>query len=77
MSGLIIDPDAELKFTLSKSEATPRCVLTLKHPGTTDDHMAFKVSKGISKFFDVRHRRDCTSRLRIASLRFVFSGLSR
>jgi len=43
MSGLIIDPDAELKFTLSKSEATPRCVLTLKHPGTTDDHMAFKV----------------------------------
>ena len=40
---LEIDPETELKFTLSHNEATPRCILTLRHPGTTDDHMAFKV----------------------------------
>jgi hypothetical protein len=40
---LIIDPDSELKFTLSHNEATPRCLLTLRHPGTTDEHLAFKV----------------------------------
>ena len=40
---LEIDPESELKFTLSHNEATPRCMLTLRHPGTTDEHLAFKV----------------------------------
>ena len=37
------DPELEMKFTLSHKEATPRCMLTLRHPGTTDEHLAFKV----------------------------------
>jgi hypothetical protein len=50
MSGpvLEINPETELKFTLSHNEATPRCILTLTHPGTTDEHMAFKVCPSFS-----------------------------
>ena len=40
---LEIEPEQELKFTLSHNEATPRCILTLKHPGRSDSHLAFKV----------------------------------
>eukprot|EP00934_Nitzschia_sp_Nitz4_P001693 Nitzschia sp. Nitz4//scaffold141_size107518//78467//79507//NITZ4_004288-RA/size107518-augustus-gene-0.96-mRNA-1//-1//CDS//3329536324//1693//frame0 len=40
---LEIDPDTELKFTLSENVATPRAVLTLRHPGNTNDSIAFKV----------------------------------
>jgi hypothetical protein len=38
-----IDPETELVFTLSKSEATPRCMMKLTHGGGTDEHIAFKV----------------------------------
>lgn len=40
---LDVEPDSELKFTLSHSEATPRCVMTLKHPGYGSENVAFKV----------------------------------
>jgi hypothetical protein len=40
-----VSPDTELQFTLSRSADDPsKCVLTLRHPGTTDEHLAFKVS---------------------------------
>ena len=42
-AALEIDPESELEFILSHNEATPRCMLTLRHPGTTNDHVAFKV----------------------------------
>jgi len=38
-----IDPESELVFTLSPNEATPRCMMTLKHGGGTDEIIAFKV----------------------------------
>lgn len=47
---LEVTPDAALKFVLTrgdggdpKSDGTARCVMTLKHPGTTESHIAFKV----------------------------------
>ena len=40
---LIIDPESELVFTLSPNEATPRCMMTLRHGGGTDESIAFKV----------------------------------
>ncbi|MGK3745285.1 MAG: hypothetical protein ACI90V_012146, partial [Bacillariaceae sp.] len=39
----IIDPESELVFTLSPNEATPRCSMTLRHGGGTDEFIAFKV----------------------------------
>lgn len=42
-SNLVIDPDSELSFSLSPNEATPRCVMTLRHGGGTEEHIAFKV----------------------------------
>jgi hypothetical protein len=44
MAAIEIDPESELKFVLSHNEATPRCILTLRHPGNTTDSLAFKVS---------------------------------
>jgi hypothetical protein len=44
MATLQIDPETELVFTLSKNEATPRCMMTLRHGGGTDEFLAFKVS---------------------------------
>lgn len=40
---LQIDPESELVFTLSPNEATPRCAMTLRHGGGTDEYIAFKV----------------------------------
>lgn len=40
---LLIDPESELVFTLSANEATPRCSMTLRHGGGTDEYIAFKV----------------------------------
>eukprot|EP00980_Cylindrotheca_fusiformis_P028782 scaffold22642_cov134-Cylindrotheca_fusiformis.AAC.37 len=40
---LEVIPDSQLEFILSHGEATPRCVMTLKHPGTSSDYLAFKV----------------------------------
>lgn len=40
---LQIDPESELVFTLSTNEATPRCSMTLRHGGGTDEFIAFKV----------------------------------
>jgi len=43
---LEVSPSSELTFTLTRAtgqDATPRCSLTLKHPGNTDEHLAFKV----------------------------------
>lgn len=45
MTSLLIDPESELVFSLSKKEATPRCMMTLKHPGGTDEFVAFKVGR--------------------------------
>jgi hypothetical protein len=43
MSLLKIDPESELSFTLSASEATPKCTMTLSHSGGTTEAVAFKV----------------------------------
>lgn len=47
---LDVSPDTALQFMLSrgdsgdsKSDGTARCILTLKHPGKTNSHLAFKV----------------------------------
>jgi len=40
---LTIDPEAELVFSLSPNEATPRCMMTLSHGGGTNEYVAFKV----------------------------------
>jgi len=42
-SYLIIDPESELEFSLSPNEATPRCMMTLRHSGATNEYVAFKV----------------------------------
>ena len=44
--GLEVSPDDELLFTLSPDEATPKTILTLKHPESGDSRsepIAFKV----------------------------------
>jgi hypothetical protein len=42
---LILTPETELQFTLSAAEDTSKCTMTLRHPGGTDEYMAFKVRK--------------------------------
>lgn len=39
---LQIDPESELVFSLSPNEATPRCMMTLRHSGGSE-YIAFKV----------------------------------
>jgi hypothetical protein len=53
MAAIEIDPDSELKFVLSHNEATPRCILTLRHPGNTTDSLAFKVRAVPSGLFAI------------------------
>mmetsp|Transcript_51718 Transcript_51718/g.124824 ORF Transcript_51718/g.124824 Transcript_51718/m.124824 type:complete len:342 (+) Transcript_51718:101-1126(+) len=44
MSSLLkIDPESELNFQLSSTEATPKCTMTLSHAGGTTEAVAFKV----------------------------------
>ena len=43
MPGIILTPESELHFTLSASEETAKCTMTLRHPGGTDEYYAFKV----------------------------------
>jgi hypothetical protein len=43
MATLEIEPENELRFKLSEEEQTPRCTMTLTHPGGTDEALAFKV----------------------------------
>ena len=43
-ASLELVPPQELAFTLSAAEATPRVTLTLKHPGATQEALAFKVT---------------------------------
>mmetsp|Transcript_2534 Transcript_2534/g.4327 ORF Transcript_2534/g.4327 Transcript_2534/m.4327 type:complete len:321 (-) Transcript_2534:1168-2130(-) len=41
---LELSPDSELEFTLTRNgDQDARCTMTLHHPGTTDEHLAFKV----------------------------------
>lgn len=41
---LELSPESELEFTLTRSgDQDARCTMTLHHPGTTDEHLAFKV----------------------------------
>mmetsp|Transcript_8413 Transcript_8413/g.20698 ORF Transcript_8413/g.20698 Transcript_8413/m.20698 type:complete len:318 (-) Transcript_8413:244-1197(-) len=40
---LQIDPESELVFSLSPNEATPRCMMTLRHGGGSTESIAFKV----------------------------------
>ena len=42
---LDISPETELVFNLSTQDATPRCTMTLRHKGLTDEFIAFKVNK--------------------------------
>lgn len=43
MTLLLLEPQSELHFYLSYSDETARCTMTLRHPGTNDDYIAFKV----------------------------------
>jgi len=43
MTLLQLDPESELHFYLSYNDETARCTMTLRHPGTNDDYIAFKV----------------------------------
>ena len=50
---LEISPDSTLQFTLTRGtandgrstvgESTPRCTMSLRHPGKTKEHLAFRV----------------------------------
>jgi hypothetical protein len=41
---VVVSPAEELQFILSESEATPKCSMTISHPGGgVTDHIAFKV----------------------------------
>ena len=42
-TSIILTPDTELTFTLSPNEDSSKCTMTLRHPGTTDEYLAFKV----------------------------------
>ncbi|CAB9521729.1 Vesicle-associated membrane protein-associated protein B [Seminavis robusta] len=42
-TSLILTPETELHFVLSASEETAKCTMTLRHPGSTDEYIAFKV----------------------------------
>lgn len=43
-NALQVVPDSELTFTLTRTpNETPKATLTLTHPGTTDESLAFKV----------------------------------
>jgi hypothetical protein len=43
-NALEVTPDSELQFVLSRAgDVTPKTTLTLRHPGTTDEYLAFKV----------------------------------
>jgi hypothetical protein len=47
MNALDVIPDTELQFVLTRgtsgADASPKATLTLRHPGTTDEYLAFKV----------------------------------
>ena len=46
-----VTPDTELEFTLSRSLDDPaKCIMTLRHPGSTDEHLAYKVSADLSVY---------------------------
>jgi hypothetical protein len=48
-NALDVTPDSELQFVLSRvGDATPKTTLTLRHPGTTDEHLAFKVQYAVT-----------------------------
>ena len=53
---LLIDPESELVFTLSANEATPRCSMTLRHGGGTDEYIAFKVCSCVCVCVSSEHR---------------------
>ena len=42
-SAVQINPESEINFELSESEATPKAILTLTHPGGDVGAIAFKV----------------------------------
>jgi hypothetical protein len=65
---VVVSPDTELQFVLSESEATPKCSMTISHPGGgVTEHIAFKVRRlklvryG-SNVFHAEYRRNCTAR---------------
>ena len=52
-----VSPDSTLQFTITNDPPTSegadgasRCVMTLRHPGLTKQHLAFKVRKLCSRF---------------------------
>ena len=47
---ITVEPDSALQFTITKDPTSDgdtnsgsRCVMTLRHPGLTNSHLAFKV----------------------------------
>jgi hypothetical protein len=74
---VVVSPDTELQFVLSESEATPKCSMTISHPGGgVTEHIAFKVRQNLALpvdfttvrmsffrlFFHAECRRNCTAR---------------
>lgn len=66
---LEVDPDDALQFTLtrsngsvdSKSDGASRCTMTLRHPGKTDFHIAFKVKTTQPRRYLVRPNQGIVS----------------
>jgi len=62
---LEISPESALQFTITRDPATneggdggaSRCVMTLRHTGLTNQHLAFKVGAP-SRGLDVQNEKD-------------------
>jgi hypothetical protein len=66
---VVVSPDTELQFVLSESEATPKCSMTISHPGGgVTEHIAFKVRRLL---------RYSTSSLHYGSYVFLSGSLRR
>jgi len=59
-SNLEINPETCLQFMLTRGggeASTPKCTMTLKHTGTSDDCIAFKVNLSSFVSLSVRGKR--------------------
>ena len=62
---VVVQPDTELQFVLSESEATPKCSMTISHPGgAVTEHIAFKVRrKSLLRYCPIIHTACATVRM--------------
>ena len=57
---ITVEPDSALQFTITKDPTSDgdansgsRCVMTLRHPGLTNSHLAFKVCSLYNKRYKI------------------------